>query len=260
MAAQRAGDSRLNLLEHFILKEDKLPGCLLFSEARAEAAIAAMVQTGMSKDGEGIPHLPFPLVCVRLPEVTAESAVREIAARVLRSLWPKIEMLAATGLGAYVYWYPSLPLRARHFAASRELAIPMSEGWISLAARLLRAGFLPTTAHSLGRGHCCDLQNSVVDGGFADLSSVVPVADVTNRQDVFIALQMTIWRLATTILHVLGKDGIRSVYFDYRGQKMLHVVRERLASAHGTGANVNFLEFFGAAENLDSVARFLDQA
>jgi hypothetical protein len=263
LAAQRWADSGLSLLEHFILVEDKLPGCLLFGEACAEASIAAAIHLRLSNDGESFPRLPLPVLCVRLSETIAESAVRGIAARASRFLWPKIEMLAATGLGAYVYWYPSLPLRAADFRTSRTSAIAMSDGWIRLASRMLRAGFLPTSAHSLRSGVCCNLQNSVIDGGFADLGSVVSVADVGAREDVFIATQMTIWRLSTTIQYVLGhaqaNNGSSIAQLDYPTQMILHLVRERLMRACGEDADPRLMQFFSATQTVGSVARFLDQ-
>jgi hypothetical protein len=263
LATHRWTGSGQSLLEHFILEEDKLPGCLLFNEACIEASIAAKVHVRLSSDGEPLPRLPLPLLCGRLPDTALESAVREITARASRSLWPKIEMLAGAGLGAYVYWYPSLPLRAADFQVSRTSAISMSDGWIGLASRLLRAGFLPTTAHSLGRGQCCDPRNSVIDGGFADLGSVIPVEEVRARRDVFIAAQMTIWHIAETILHVLGRplgrEGSPVARFDYGAQMVLHIVRARLARACGQTVDPTLIEFFGASETLAGFARLLDQ-
>jgi hypothetical protein len=263
LATSRRADSGLSLLEHFIQREDKLPGCVLFNEACDEASIAAIVHLRLANDGEPLARLPLPVLCVRLPETVAESAVREIAARTSRALWPKMETLAATGLGAYVYWYPSMPLRAVDFQTGRASAIAMSEGWINLASRLLRAGFLPTTAHSLGRGQCCNRQNAVIDGGFADLGSVVPIADVASRQDVLIATQLTIWEIAASILHVLGhplrNDGSSIGRLDQMAQVVLHVVRERLARACGEHADPRLMQCFGATESVDSIARVLDR-
>lgn len=259
LAAQHATGRAVNKLEHFILNEDKLPGCLLFSEARVEASTAATVHMRLSNDGGALPRLPLPVLCVRLPETTAESAARAIAARASPCLWHKIEMLAASGLGAYVYWYPSVPLRARDVQGAKEMVVAMSDGWMNLAARLLRAGFLPTTAHSLGRGECCDRQNAVIDGGFADLGSVVPVADVPAQQDVFIALQMTLSRIAATILHVLGRESSRIAEADYIAHMVRHVVRERLARAYGTGTDPILTQFFEATESLVSVVPLLEQ-
>ena len=168
-------------------------------------------------------------------------------------------MLAAGGLGAYVYWYPSVPLRAYQVLANRQLAVTMSEGWINLAARLLRAGFLPTTAHSHGRGHCCDRRNSVIDGGFADVGSVVPVAELPAPADVFVGLQTTIWVLAATILNVLGRDEYRHGPFDYIANTVLHHVRERLMCARGNDPDPRMTEFFDAASNIGAIVKLLEK-
>jgi len=258
LLAIRSPESGLNGLEHFILVEDKLPLCVLFGEAEAEASIAAMVQARLSEDGEGIPRLPLPATCIRLPDAAAQIAAREISIRTPRLLRDKVEKLAASGLGAYVYWYPSVPLRARSFSGDRKIAVAMAEGWMNLAARLLRAGFLPTTAHSLGRGHCCNPQNSVIDGGFADLGSVVPVSDLAGRQDVFIALQITIRRIAEAILWVLGQDIPRRGDFAYNVDWVRDIVRERLARSCDRYSDPGLTQFFGAVETVEAVAELLN--
>lgn len=257
MAARRSIDGSLNELDYFILKEDKLPHCLLFGEAQAEASAAATVHMRLAGDGQSLPRLPLPVVLVRLPDGVTELAAREIAGRASRSLWRKVEMLAAGGLGAYVYWYPSVPLRALNFRSDRKLALAMCEGWLSLAGRLLRAGFLPTSAYSLERGHCCDLRNAVIDGGFADLGSVVQAADIPAEEDLFIALQMTVAQLTATILHVLGKDKRRIGQFDYAANMIKHLVRERLVDACGASVDPRLVKFSAAAADLRAAADLL---
>jgi hypothetical protein len=259
LAARHGVNIGLNDLEDFVLREDKLPGCLLLSEAQAEASIAATVHRRLSDDGAPLARLPLPVLCVRLPQAVAESAVREICSRASRSLWHKIEMLAAGGLGAYVYWYPSVPLRAYQAPPGRQLAVAMSDGWINLAARLLRAGFLPTTAHSQHRGHCCDLRNAVIDGGFADMGSIVAVTELSAQADVFIALQMTIWVLTATILYVFGKSEYQIGRFDYVANMVLHLVRERLMPASGKDADPRMTEFFDATKDIGAIVKLLDK-
>jgi hypothetical protein len=262
LAARHTDRRGLNGLEHYVLFEDKLPGCLLSSEAHAEASIAATVHKRLADDGDPLARLPLPALCVQLPQATAAATTREICKRASRNLWHKIEMLAAGGLGAYVYWYPSVPLRANQVPPARRLAVSMSEGWIKLAARLLRAGFLPTTAHSWDRGHCCDRNNAVIDGGFADLGSVVPVTELSAPADVFVALQLTISLLTATILCVFGKHESQTgrFDFDYVANTVLHLVRERLMRACGKDADPRMMEFFDAAKDISAVVRLLEKA
>jgi hypothetical protein len=47
--------------------------------------------------------------------------------------------------------------------------------------RLLLLGFCPAALGSRGTGTCCDPHNAVVDGGFADLDSVVPTKELKSR-------------------------------------------------------------------------------
>lgn len=252
---RRSLDGDLNMLDAFILKEDKLPNCLLFDEAHAEASAAAMVHQRLADDGEPLPRLPLPVVLVRLPRQLADFAADEIASRASPSLRRKIGTLAAGGLGAYVYWYPSAPLRASNRRPDVSSAATICDAWIDLAARLLRAGFLPTSAYSRGRGHCCDPRNAVIDGGFADLGSVVPVADVSSEEDVFIALQITINRLAATVQQSLGHETGRAAQFDYVANLITHLVRERLAQACQASGDARLMKFSSAATDLRGVTR-----
>lgn len=258
--ASHSADGRLSNLEHFILVEDKLPGCLLLGEAHAEAAIAAMVHRRLADDDGALARLPLPIFCGRHPDAVAETAARAISARASRRVWQKIEMLAAAGLGVYVYWYPSVPLRAWGCRAKGEAAAIMSDGWMNLAARLLCAGFLPTTAHSFGRGQCCDPQNAVVDGGFADVDSIVPISEVRTRQDLFVAVHATIREIAASILHVLGKDNPAAASFGYSRQMTRQVVWQRLAQACGEHADPRLMQFFDAGNSVSSMVQSMDQA
>ena len=263
MASQRRAGSGLSLLEYFIVREDKLPGCLMFDEASAEAGIAAKVHRRLADDGGPLPRLPLPVLCARLADEAAEGAVRKIVARASPSLRPRIEALGAVGLGAYVYWYPSLPLRAAEFRPQASAAISMAEAWIDLAARLLRAGFLPTSAHSLGRGQCCNRQNSVIDGGFVDLGSITPVDELLIGEDLFTAAHLTAWEISATILHVLGHplrgDGTSIAQLDSAAQLVMHLVRERLARACGDALDPRLREFFSARQTVESVAQQLGE-
>jgi len=187
-------------------------------------------------------------------------ATCSIVARASRNLRSKIDMLAAGGLGAYVYWYPSIPLRVFQSQVGGQLAAVMSKGWLDLAARLLRAGFLPTTAYSIDRGHCCGRRNAVVDGGFADLGSVAPISEISAAADVFIALQMTIWSLADTILFVLGREGFRFGAFDYVTGMVLDFVRTRLMRACGAHIDPRVKQFFSSTENMSTIIRLAEIA
>ena len=256
--ASYSTDGRLSNLEHLIEVEHKLPGCLLFDEAAAEASIAAAIHKRLADDGGPLARLPLPIFCGRLPDALAETAARAISARASPRLWRKIERLAAAGLGVYVYWYPSVPLRAWGCRANGQAGTAMCDGWIGLAARLLRAGFLPTTARSFGRGQCCDPQNAVVDGGFADLDSVVPIAQIGAQQDLFVAVHATIRELAATILHVLGSDGSAAAAFGENRRMIRQVVWQRLAQACREHADSRLTPFFDAGHSVSSMVQSME--
>ncbi len=258
LAARRPANGELSQLDHLILREDKLPGCLLFDEARLEACAAADLQVRLASDGGAIAALPFPVLCARLSDEVRDGVVDQIAARTSRALWPKLESLAAGGMGVYAYWYPSVPLRVQDCPMSRGRVEAAANGWIGLAARMLKAGFLPTAAHSLERGQCCNPQNAVIDGGFVDLGSIRPLDEMRTARDVFIALQMTIWGLTATILHALGQRGPFIGQFDYVASMTLNLVRERLAVACAASADPRLTEFFKASDEIGAIIRLAE--
>src|SRR5262245_8233778 len=119
----------------------------------------------------------------------------------------------------YVYYYPSAPVRLAHLPIGNAEEIGLSsrwkqldevldwretvEGWLDLAAKMIRLGFLPKAPTSLLSGDCLQYQNGVVDGGFADLDSIIHVDAVKSERELRDILRRTLIELSKSIATLL---------------------------------------------------------
>lgn len=214
----------LSQLERFPVCEGKPPAVLPMWDAEDEARCALALQTAYFKRFGRLARIPTPLFVYRwAPEV------REQAMRVLRPLLsPKtaslVESLVADGLGAYVYYYPSYPLRAMHVqggdvgpsvsydarhAALTALSEPGTavERWIRLTAEFLALGWIPTDPAHFGRGNCLMGQNLVLDGGIVDVNSVRPVSSMRAPGELDFAVRQTVRELTQSICwYLIGTE------------------------------------------------------
>jgi hypothetical protein len=71
--------------------------------------------------------------------------------------------------------------------------------WVDLAARMLVLGWLPGTAATQNIGHCLEIQNAVIDGGFVDLSSIELMADAPSLRAFHESVLITFSDLARTV-------------------------------------------------------------
>lgn len=129
-----------------------------------------------------------------------------------------VEMILKEGLGAVVYYYPTVPIRVAHLDNELGDGAPASfrarldslqrgeinpsptiEKWIDQVARMLATGFLPGSIDSIGVGHCLEAQNAVIDGGFVDLGSMVPMTEVIDDNRFHECLMAACCDLAKTI-------------------------------------------------------------
>ena len=102
----------------------------------------------------------------------------------------RAEARARTGCGVSVWYYPAAPIRVddlRVLAAAdpRLRAAPEAgeetiAGWCRQFARLLHLGFMPFAPWNASRGSCVDAGSACIDGGFADLSTLVPFESIPD--------------------------------------------------------------------------------
>jgi hypothetical protein len=176
------------LAEHFPLFEGKAPGTVLLAEAMAEAATALDVQARHLQHYGTLMRMPVPLLVWRLGEPEASQTIARLRARISAMAFERLEAGLRHGIGVLAYYYPAPPVRVH--AAGRaaflrpapaalashqnllERAVP---GWITIGARLLWLGLLPTTPLSWRLGDIFDPNNACLDGGVCDVSSIHPI-------------------------------------------------------------------------------------
>lgn len=229
------GKSLFPATEHFALVEQKIPLALSAFEAVEDACAAASMQEAhLARFGE-LARTPTPLLVVQWP-----TAVRDAHLQALRPLLSEralriVETASEQGLAAIIYHYPSLPLRVAHLPMElkcfsggawleklAELTQPeqVVERWIDLVARMLALGFLPGRTEHIGIGHCLEMQNAVIDGGFVDLGSIVAMSKVRNERAFLEMLLAAFSDLAKTVRHFL-LGNVSDVEAEYRNPSLV---------------------------------------
>lgn len=186
------GSHQRNLAEHFALVEHKVPGALALQEAESESAIAAQIQL-RHYEAYGTPaHLPLPLLVMKLPDSTEGELRAALKQRLSSRAFARLGDVLAKGLGVYIYYYPALPIRVSHLSGALPSSLPtriealeqrlkvtaVIDGWVQQFVRLIHLGYLPVALGSRGTGACCDSNNSVIDGGFVDVDSLIHVSEL----------------------------------------------------------------------------------
>lgn len=211
---KRACYSPHNIAEHLIFEERKIPASLGLAEALREAKRAAEIQSAHVRVYGSLARLPFPLFVFR-HSVEVERQILEMLRRELSDdALETVEPWVACGLGVYVYYYPTAPVRARDIDLllqglgfqQRMFALiglcdpeEVIRRWVCLFVRMLYLGVLPGTLPSFRTGICCQPQNACIDGGFVDLDSLTPLIALRDDTAVYAALQFSTDSLLNTV-------------------------------------------------------------
>jgi hypothetical protein len=217
-----AMSAELPSIEKWPVLEGKVPGAVTLGEALAEAKAACAVQrAAVARYGAPL-RLPVPLAVYRLSDDVGERVLAALAPHLGSRAFELTRAICANGLAAYVYRYPSLPLRVAYLEAPdaplgqipgvlrrRRDALRLSldveqatAGWIRTLARLFALGFVPAHPASVLGGNCLQLQNAVVDGGFCDAGSIAPAAEIRGERALREAVRAGITELARTLLRL----------------------------------------------------------
>lgn len=181
------------LAEHFPLFEGKAPGTVLLGEALAEATTALEVQARHLEHYGSLMRLPVPLLVWRLDEPDAARTIAQLQARISAMAFERLEPHLRHGIGVIAYYYPAPPVRVHaagraaflspapaELASHRNLLEHAIPGWITIGARLLWLGLLPTTPLSWRLGDIFDPNNACLDGGVCDVNSIHPITPDTG--------------------------------------------------------------------------------
>lgn len=206
----------ISSLDRYPVCEGKPPGVLVLTDVTEEAESALAIQTAyVARYGE-LAHLPVPLFGYVWSDADRARIWAQLQPHLSPAVRPMVAAQLQAGLGAYVYYYPTLPQRVEHIqiedvGATMSFANRLAElsdltnpqqvitSWLQQAARLLCLGYVPTPATSMGRGYCVQAQNTVLDGGFVDLGGVQPIDQFQNEADLAFALSRTMQLLGKTV-------------------------------------------------------------
>lgn len=181
------------LAEHFPLFEGKAPGTVFLGEAMAEATTALDVQQRHLEHYGSLMRLPVPLLVWRLDEPAASETIARLRSRISAMAFERLEPHLRHGIGVVAYYYPAPPVRVHaagraaflrpapvELASHRNLMERAIPGWITIGARLLWLGLLPTTPLSWRLGDIFDPNNACLDGGVCDVNSIHPITPDTS--------------------------------------------------------------------------------
>ena len=164
--------------------------------------------------------MPLPLLILRHDEETDARVERMLAESLSAAARQRVHQLLEGRLAAYVYYYPAPPVRARDVDRllsgldfrQRSLALVtrvcdpdvVVGRWVELFARMLYLGYAPGAPPSRHSGICCQPQNACIDGGFVDLDSLTPLADLRDDAAVAAALQLSTESLLQAVRALLA--------------------------------------------------------
>ncbi len=153
----------------------------------------------------------MPLFVGRWPDGVADKVLAELRPRLRGRAWDVVELnarapgSASTSItirrcpcGSRTSRSPTPSAGARRARGAR----PILEGWLDVTARLLALGFVPKDPATVVTGDCLQVQNAVLDGGFADVESLIASSLLDDRalRD---AVRRTVHELAVTATRLL---------------------------------------------------------
>ena len=205
----------LNQLERFPICEGKPPAVHPLEDAEEEAQSALELQSAYLRRFGKLAQIPTPLFVYRLPDEVRARALAALQPHLTAKTMALVESQIGPGLGVYIYYYPTLPLRVMHlrgdvgtevsFEARHKNLAALSDparavaGWVRLVAELLALGWVPADPSNFGRGYCVMAQNLVIDGGIVDVNSVRPVSSFRTPGQLEFAVRHTVRELTESI-------------------------------------------------------------
>jgi hypothetical protein len=223
-------------LNHFVASEHKVSLGVSVHEARTQAEVTARFQADHLERFGKLAHVPVPLVVVQWPTPVREALLETLRPYLAPASFENLLRITEPGLGALVYYYPSLPLRASGAAPDKvaDLLIPEGahpcrmgnslaqrldklreraepsetvDGWMQLLTDMLLLGYFPFDTYHMG--HCLQLQNLCIDGGCVDTDSIVPMSSVHDDRyfnELFLEAALALARSIGRYLRGTGSD------------------------------------------------------
>lgn len=258
---------RYSAMDHFAIFEDEV---YLGVTKRVAIEGAQRVQAWVNAHTaifRELPRTPFPLLVLEIPDDVSQELgkllVPLLSNRLQHSAKKKVEGLLREGLGVYVYYYAGMPFRLAHalgsfpgsfgigYGDAPQLAFDIDAAvasWADLFARMLMAGFVPTTP--VHTGNCLQSQNVAIDGGICDVDSLEPIASLPHSRDLASALSASLTELTQTVSRATSLP--HHVTAAYLWEQIVRTIREK---AHNAPCDPRLAELV-EAEGLDGLRWF----
>jgi hypothetical protein len=220
--------AEISQIDRWPIVERKVPGVLTFAEASGEAQIAFDFQSAHARRYGAAARVPFPLLVYRWPESLCKQLWDKMRPLLASRSVPVVESSLRDGLGAYVYYYPTVPLRLNHLELE-EISLPAAavgrrfayrkraQGlaqakldpqliigrWMELFVRMLCVGFLPKDPTSFLTADCLQSWNMVLDGGMVDIDSLKPAGEVIDDREFYDIVRRSVRELTIDVSRML---------------------------------------------------------
>ncbi|WP_158019674.1 hypothetical protein [Mycolicibacterium rhodesiae] len=248
---------RFSPMDHFAIVEDEV-----YLSLTKRLALGCAEQTwdwvnAHTSVFRELPHTPCPLLVLQVPEGVT-TGFRAILLPLLSdclqlSAREKVDGFLADGLGVYVYYYPGTPVRLAHalgdfpgsfgVGVDDEATTPIDfdidsavASWTDLFARMLVAGFVPTTP--IHTGNCLQSQNVAIDGGLCDVDSLVALSSLRHTRDLASALSFSLEVLTETVVTATALP-----YHFVSGYLWQEIARRTRETARGTACDPRISRF-----------------
>jgi hypothetical protein len=272
-------------LNHFVATEHKVPLGVSLHEALAQAKITAQFQADHLARYGRLARVPVPLLVMRWPQEAGAGLVETLKPFLAQTSFDNLLRIAEPGLGALVYYYPSLPLRASAAAPDKVADLTLPEGavpermgasfagrleklreraepsetvdqWIDLVADMLLLGYFPFDTYCMG--HCLQGQNLCIDGGCADTDSLVAmnaIGDDRYFRELFLQGSLALALSVSRYLRgTMAENSANHVIVCSVWEELHRRLRDRLARGESCdprlGRIVNCTELFDRLELL----------
>jgi hypothetical protein len=203
--------------EYLALVERKVPFALTEREALQEISNAADAHQRFVDRYCTLARVPVPVAAFRVGRFAQDRFFAVLRGILSRHAFEEASKTASTGLALYVYFYPNDPVRVRHIRqdrtpgesvlSSRERRTEPAaciEGWLDTVARLLHVGLMPCSRNGVTNGQMVASQNAIIDGGFADLASIVSFDEIESYDDFLFLLLLTLQCLCDSVAEFAG--------------------------------------------------------
>lgn len=192
------------------------PGAVPLDECVREQSIGIEVQRRHLATYGSCAQLPLPLLTFQMRHKDVDQYLTTLHRYLPVAAIERIEWRVKAGLAIEVYYYPNAPLRVADLPDTGTLSGDLKmcdaelivDRWAQLLARLLHLGYMPYAPWNRGLGACIDQGNACVDGGFADLLTLVPFDSIPDSRLFRWSLRASMEMLARTAALLCASFGL----------------------------------------------------